>query len=118
MGDVVERLRSYRSYNPNTDRDDHPICDEAADRIEALEAERDGLRATLYGIMGNNIDAGTWHDLVKPLVSRFETAAKFKGEAVHNAEGSQAISSLMQSMAERLDRSVRLARAALKGGDA
>ena len=37
-GDLVKQLREYRAYCPNNDRDDHPICDEAADRIEALEA--------------------------------------------------------------------------------
>ena len=43
-GDLVERLREYCAYCPSTDRDDHPICDEAADRIEALEAEAERLR--------------------------------------------------------------------------
>lgn len=36
--DLVARLREYQAYCPQTDRSDHPICIEAADRIEALES--------------------------------------------------------------------------------
>jgi len=38
--ELVGRLRSYRAYCPNTDRDDHPICNEAADAIERMSAPK------------------------------------------------------------------------------
>ena len=45
MGDLVQRLRGYRSRNEYGDPVHHSIVEEAADRIEALTAERDALRA-------------------------------------------------------------------------
>ena len=36
--DLVKRLHEYQAYCPQTDRSNHPICTEAASRIEALEA--------------------------------------------------------------------------------
>lgn len=45
----------------------------------------------------------TWMDMVQPLVQRFEVAAKFDQQAVHNAQGSDAIAKLMKAMAGRLD---------------
>jgi hypothetical protein len=43
--ELIERLRAYRAYCPNTDRADHPICNEAATALAALVAERDALAA-------------------------------------------------------------------------
>ena len=48
--ELIERLRAYRAYCPNTDRADHPICNEAADRIAALVAERDALREAMQRV--------------------------------------------------------------------
>lgn len=45
---LLERLDGYRSYNPNTDRDDHPICDQAASTIRALSAENEQARRQAY----------------------------------------------------------------------
>ncbi|GAA4180505.1 hypothetical protein [Shinella granuli] len=43
--DLVERLRGYRPQNEWGDGVEHTICNEAADRIEALERENAALRA-------------------------------------------------------------------------
>ncbi len=49
------RLEEYRAYNPNTDRDDHPICIEAAtelrNRAERI-AEQDKLLEAMAGALG------------------------------------------------------------------
>ena len=42
--ELVERLRSYQAYCPQTDRSDHPICTEAADRLSEMDAENKKLR--------------------------------------------------------------------------
>lgn len=49
MSDIEQRLRVYRAYNPNTDRDDHPICTEAADTIARLRAENEALHRLVKG---------------------------------------------------------------------
>ena len=57
MGDVVERLRRYApaTTKPSVAK----IMDEAADEIEALRAERDGLRAAISWIEEPFIDEST-----------------------------------------------------------
>lgn len=45
--ELVERLRSYQAYCPQTDRSDHPICTEAADRLSEMDAENKRLREAL-----------------------------------------------------------------------
>jgi hypothetical protein len=42
--ELVERLRIYQAYCPQTDRSDHPICTEAADRLSEMDAEIKRLR--------------------------------------------------------------------------
>lgn len=80
---------------------------EAVDEIEAL-------RVALKSILGGQKSAaGTWSEMVEPLVARFDVAANFGGDAVHNSEGSAAIAELLREMSARLDRSVNAARAAL-----
>lgn len=48
--ELVERLRSYQAYCPQTDRSDHPICTEAADRLSEMDAENKRLREALSGL--------------------------------------------------------------------
>ena len=75
-----------------------------------------GMREALEVILGNG-KAGTWKECVEPLVARFDVAANFGGDAVHNPDGSRALAELLRSMAERLDLSVERARAALHQGE-
>lgn len=76
------------------------------------QSQTDRLRAALTVILGSGKE-GTWLALVEPLVARFDVAANFGGDAVHNPEGSAALAELLREMASRLDRSVEAARAAL-----
>mgnify|MGYP001359785333 CR=1 FL=1 len=45
----------------------------------------------------------SWLEACKPIIERFEVAAAFNQNAVHNAEGSRAVGKLMRAMAARLD---------------
>lgn len=45
MKELIERLRNYQAYCPNTDSSNHPICKEAADALEILEMEKRRLFA-------------------------------------------------------------------------
>lgn len=79
-----------------------------------LRRERDALRKAVSNILGGEKSAsGTWGDMVEPLVARFDVAANFGGDAVHNAYGSAAIAELLRQMSQRLDRSVEAACQAL-----
>ncbi len=138
MSELVERLRAFRGFLNGSGelagcafgegkpflgrtakwwwrRTHLSVLDEAADTIERLEAENARKDAALKIILGDEDDAGTWHDAVQPLVARFDTAAKFGADAVHNGKGAEAISKLMATMAARLDTSVERARQALTG---
>lgn len=48
--DLIERLRVYRPWDEWGDGCHHVICDEAADRLEALSAENERLRRALEPI--------------------------------------------------------------------
>lgn len=61
------------------------------------------LEAGLREIAGNKGTSGTWAEVTEPLVTRFDIAAKFNGDAVHNAEGAMALAELLRSMAAKLD---------------
>ena len=62
--ELIERLRTYRAYCPNTDRADHPICDQAATALDALMAERDAARAK--ALEEAAVIAETWFDHHRP----------------------------------------------------
>lgn len=74
-GDLVERLRERTSYSemllchPPRPAPDH-LCQEAADRIEALEAENERLRAVVREIAeytGKGPPTTPWKTIVKHL---------------------------------------------------
>lgn len=46
---------------------------------------------------------GSWNEAVAPLITRFEIAANFGADAVHNGEGARALAELIKSMANILD---------------
>lgn len=90
-----------------------------ADELTALRTQVSELRAdlevacgALETILGGG-KAGTWTELVEPLVARFDVAANFGGNAVHNPDGSAALAELFREMASRLDKSVESATATL-----
>lgn len=68
---------------------------------EKLNAARDALEV----LLGSG-KSGSWATCVEPLIARFDVAAQFGGDAVHNAEGSRALAELLRSMAAKLDRAV------------
>jgi hypothetical protein len=82
--------------------------------LARVTAERDAMREALSDMQGDGKQSGTWADCVGPLIARFEIAASFGADAVHNGTGAKAIADLMRSMAERLDRACLLARQALE----
>jgi hypothetical protein len=86
------------------------------EKIAAVaETEVERLREALKTILGQG-NNGSWADVVEPLVARFEVAAKFGADAVHNGTGAGAIAELLRSMAEKLDTACDRARTALNNG--
>lgn len=60
--DLVGRLRAYRPPNEWGDGVNHVICDEAAARIEALEAENRKLREAIkpFADCAAELDGSEW----------------------------------------------------------
>ncbi len=83
-------------------------------REEALAVAREGLER----LRSAGPDCGTWTDAVTPLIGRFELAAKFDANAVHNGDGSAALAELLRNMAAALDRCVDTTGATLARIDA
>lgn len=86
----------------------HRIASEA--RWKAVAEE---LAGSLGTIQGSGNAQGAWMDSVTPLIARFEIAAKFEADAVHNGKGADALAKLLKSMAERLDTACAAARQSL-----
>jgi hypothetical protein len=104
------RLTDDMGHYPPEDFDFATV--EAAESISSSSG--DALREALESLVGHGRNSGTWADLVKPLVARFEVAEKLGQEAVHNAEGSAAIAELLREMARKLDLSIATAETALR----
>ena len=83
----------------------------------SLAADAGRYREALQGMQGSGNAAGAWLEAVKPLVARFDIAAKFEADAVHNGTGAAAIAELMRQMAVRLDAAVTASRQALQESD-
>lgn len=118
MGDLIARLREIPVWmvgamTPGW-QDHGTTAYEAADELTALRervAELEGAIGIILG--GKKSEAGTWMEMVEPLIARFDVAANFGGNAVHNPDGSAALAELIRQMGTRLDASVGVARAIL-----
>lgn len=45
----------------------------------------------------------SWHDVIDPIAARFEVAAAFGFDTVHNADSSKAIAKILRDMARIID---------------
>lgn len=118
MDDLIPRL--YMSLTasctcmcktPVVDKHD-PMCRYRLthESINEISRLRDGLKE----IIGNDPVEDTWEEVVQPFVERFNVAAKFGADAVHNGEGSKAMGELIGDMARRLDSAIIKIRALIQ----